>query len=53
MALVLIALIGALAIASAPIWPHSRRWPWWPSIVILVLLSILLGLLAIERIEAM
>lgn len=53
MALILIALIGALAIAWAPVWPYSRQWHWWPSIVILVLLFIMLGLLAIERIEAM
>lgn len=52
----MILLIGAIVVgfvvAAAPVWSHSRDRPWWPSLILLLVMVLVAGLLVIERIEA-
>lgn len=45
-------MVVGLAIALAPVWPYSQGRSWWPALILLAILILVVGLLAIERIEA-
>ena len=49
---VVLALLLALALALLPTWPYSRKWTYWPSGMIALLIVLVLVLIFAGVFEA-
>jgi hypothetical protein len=42
---ILIAIVILFVVATVPVWPYSRAWGFWPSGILALALTVVVGLL--------
>lgn len=48
--IILLILLALLVIAAVPFWPYSRRWGDYPTSLLLVILTIVIIMVLLDRI---